>query len=118
MHCLLHRDETLCGTRSLGGCAGFAWTLEHSLFENFVLDFDGTAIILWVTLVAPNFSRMFDAANLLVLEILVHIASGLGSGLAHRNYRGLGTEAYLLLQEILQLLVAHCLVGSCIDSPY
>jgi hypothetical protein len=101
VHSLLHRDEALCSTRSLGGCAGFVWSLEDSLFENFILNFDGAAIILWVTLVSPDFPRMLDAANLLFLEIVVHVTSGLRSGLAHRNYRGLGTEAYLLLQEIL-----------------
>lgn len=90
MHGLLHCDQALGGTRSFGcSLRGFASCLEDSLFEHFVLNFDGTAVILWVAFVSPNFPGMLHAADLLLLEILVHIASSLRGGLGHRNDRGI-----------------------------
>lgn len=31
---------------------------------------------------------------------------------------GIRSETYLFLEEVLELLVTDCLVGSCINSPY
>jgi hypothetical protein len=59
---------------------------------------------------------MLNATHLLLLEVLVHVASSLRSSLGHGNHSGIRTEAHLLLQEILELLVANSLIGRGVNS--